>query len=89
MEVILSAPSKDIVDYYVDDLVVICYEMPTEYKRQWFTNAFQHTPGNVLTEEEKLNHLNYLLVPHKSKDGLIENFDIIAKRARNAINRGN
>lgn len=89
MAVILDAPSRDVADFYVDTLVDICNEMPAAYKQLWFTNAFQRTPGNVLTEEEKLSHLNYLVQPHKKKDGLIENFDMIAKRARNAKNRGN
>jgi len=89
MGVIMEAPSKDVVDFYVDTLVDICHEMPAQYKQIWFTQAFQRTPGNVLTEEEKLTHLNYLVKQHRKKDGLIENFDIIAKRARNAQNRGN
>lgn len=84
MGVLLDAPSRDVAVYYVDALVDICIEMPAAYKQLWFTSAFQRTPGNVLTEEEKMSHLNYLVRSHKSKDGLEENFDIIAKRARNA-----
>lgn len=42
-----------------------------------------------MTEEEKQTHLNYLMRSHKKNDGLREDFEKIAKRARNAINRGN
>lgn len=89
MGVVLDAPGRSVVEYYVDTLVDLCTIMPAAYRRVWFTSAFQRTPGNVLTEEEKLSHLEYLAKPHKTKDGLIENFDIIAKRARNEKNRGN
>jgi hypothetical protein len=84
MQVILEAPPRDVADYYSDILIDICFEFPPAYKQMWFTHAFQRTPGNVLTDEEKQTHLDYLVSSHKKKEGLVENFDIIAKRARNA-----
>lgn len=88
-DVVLRAPSRDIVDNYVDLLVGICMHMPPHQKQIWFSSVFSRTPGNVLTDEEKQSHLIYLVGSHKKNDGLIENFDIIAKRARNASNRAN
>ena len=32
MDVILGAPSRDIVDYYTDILTYICLNMPAAYK---------------------------------------------------------
>ena len=49
-------------------------------------------PGDVLTEEEKIRHLEKIMIEGSAtekKDPIIDNFDTIAKRARNSINRGN
>jgi hypothetical protein len=88
IDVILSAPPRDFVDYVVDDIVAICHHLPENEKRVWFAQAFARIPGNVLTEEEKSNDLSYVVKSHKNKDGLVSCFDVIAKRARNHINRG-
>jgi|LauGreDrversion4_2_1035121.scaffolds.fasta_scaffold30062_4 hypothetical protein len=84
----MNAPSRDVIDYIADIAVAMCFYMPSVYKQAWFSQSFQRVPGNVLTDEEKQSHLSYLIMSHKKKDGLLENFDMIAKRARNAINRG-
>jgi len=54
----------------------------------WFVSAFQNIPSNILTQEEKENHVSYLLRDHKKNDGLYDNFFIIGKRAKNVIGRG-
>jgi hypothetical protein len=89
MDFILSAPNRDVINYAVDILVDICFVMPTQYKQAWFSKAFSRIPGFVLTEEEKITQLDYLVQSHIKRVGLTENFDIIAKRARNAVNRNN
>ena len=75
------------VDYFVDVLVGIALNFPVERKRLWFAEAFKRIPGNVLTAEEKGRHLDKICLESPSSDKLIENFDIIAKRARNAALR--
>lgn len=55
----------------------------------WFQQALARIPGSVLTDEEKQMNLSYFVESHRKKDGLMDRFDIIAKRARNAANRGN
>eukprot|EP00347_Sterkiella_histriomuscorum_P023855 403333152 len=87
--VILSAPSTSIVEKYVDVLVEICLRFPIDYKKFWFTQAFSKIPGDVLTDEEKERHISKIIVQNPKFDTLVSNFDIIAKRARNTVNRGN
>jgi hypothetical protein len=88
IEFMLSAPSNDVVDYIIDILVVICKYIPSNYKQQWFISAFQRIPNNILTQEEKENHLGYLMANHKKDDGLFDNFYIIYKRGKNVMGRG-
>jgi hypothetical protein len=88
IEVILDVPPRNVVDKINDVLISIALHFTPEHKQVWFTHAFAKIPGYVLTEEEKHRHLAKVLQPAK-KGTLEDNFDIIAKRARNAINRGN
>jgi hypothetical protein len=39
--------------------------------------------------EEKERHIKKIVMQNPNYDTLIDNFDTIAKRARNSINRGN
>lgn len=87
VKVILSAPSRSIADLYVDILVVITLTFSAEQKQPWFTQAYQKIPDDVLTEEEKILHIQKVLQP-ASKDTLYDYFDIVSKRSRNSYNRG-
>lgn len=87
--VILDAPSRSVVDKFVDVLVKFSLNFPPQYKQQWFTAGFIKIPGDVLTEEEKTRHLERIMKEPAKEDAIIDNFDTIAKRARNSINRGN
>ena len=61
MEAIINAPPKDIVEHMIATLVVICHNLPGNYKQQWFTVAFARVPNNILTEEEKINQMNDII----------------------------
>lgn len=87
VDVILAAPSKSVVYRFVDVLVEVALEFPVENKRLWFSQAFKSIPGDVLTEEEKCRQLEKICMINPKPDRLIENFDIIAKRARNSALR--
>ncbi|CDW74356.1 arm repeat-containing protein [Stylonychia lemnae] len=89
INVILSAPSKQIINKFVDVVVEFCLRFPVEYKELWFTSAFTKIPGDVLTQEEKQRHIKKIMTLNPNYDTLIDNFDTIAKRARNTINRSN
>lgn len=62
--------------------------IPAKFKQGWFVAAFQGIPGNILTQEEKENHVGYLLLNHKKNDGLEDIFFVISKRAKNVVGRG-
>lgn len=86
-EVIMSAPPRSILDKLLDVLVAISREFPSQYKQQWFSSVFQRVPTNVLTQEEKGDFLNKILKPER-EEVLLDDFEIIAKRAKNSVLRG-
>jgi hypothetical protein len=88
IEFMLTAPPSDVVDHLVDELVATCVYIPSQYKESWFALALYRIPNNILTAEEKDNHLTYLVQSHKKRDGLMDNFYVIAKRAKNVMGRG-
>jgi len=88
IENILAAPPSDVVDHLIDDLVAICVYIPSQFKESWFALALYRIPNNILTAEEKDNHLTYLVQEHNRREGLMDNFYVIAKRAKNVMGRG-
>lgn len=51
--------------------------------------AFMKIPEDVLTEEDKTKFLDMIVKPNVKRTKLIDNFDMMAKRARNTQNRSN
>jgi hypothetical protein len=98
---ILSVPSRAVVDYYIDVLIEILIQFPAQEKQIWFANSLFSMPSDVLTQEEQHNILGKLMsnvnsATYNGKEGekkysdcVREELELIGKRARNSIMRGN
>lgn len=86
------------VDYFTDVLVDIVLNFPIESKQNWFSVALNRIPDDVLTTEEKFNMLKIIgyvedgsmFSSRKAYETRVrDDFELMAKRTRNSIMRGN
>lgn len=88
VEALLLVPPKDVASFYVDVLVQLCScFMDNGESRGWLEVALALVPITVFTDENKLTLLDILCDQNYRRSALMQEFDLLAKRARSSAVR--